>query len=151
MSNTHELDILTIFTRQRDLCKQLLECSQSQRPLIQADQYAQLLDVIARKQRLLDEWETMKSKHHPSLSQSWQEQRLKLDSDVRANCERLLKEIETLYEQLLNEEQLSTESLTTRRNQTQAQLREISKGTDVHRAYRDHLAPATHRHLDFGQ
>ena len=56
-----------------------------------------------------------------------------------------------LLERLLEQERVSTESLARRRDQTAAELRTVASGSRVNQAYRDSLAPVTHRHLDTDQ
>jgi len=115
--------------------------------LIAEDDYPRLLDLLARKQRLLGRLDAAK----PSLTtlkEQWLSLRDVLDPDVRRNCEQILDDLDEMFRRLLDEERSGISELTDRRDETQRQLQAVSDGTRVHAAYRDSLAPATHRHLD---
>lgn len=142
--------LLPTLKRHHDLCAKLLDCSRQQMALIVEEDYTELLSVISRKQRLIEEWDNLKQQH-PRLVETWNLHRAHLPETDRAVCEGLIRGIQNLYETLLREEQESTNALSLRRDATQRQLQNISQGAQTHEAYRDHLAPATHRHLDVGQ
>ena len=150
MPENIDVELLKTLISRRDLCRALLQQSQRQRSLIAADDYTQILEVIARKQNLLEQWDELR-RRQPDLGGVWRRRRPHLPAGVREECERLLAEIETLYTQLLKEEQDSTDFLTERRDSAQRRLQEISNGARVHQAYRDGLAPSTHRHLNVDQ
>ncbi len=150
MQVNEDYDLLETFQRQHELCASLLECSRQQMALIVDENYTDLLGVISRKQRLIEQWDELKQRQR-GLVHTWRERRPNLPPDERIACENLIQGIQTLYETLLDEERESTEALTRRRDVAKGQLQSISKGAQTHQAYRDHLAPATHRHLDVGQ
>lgn len=150
MQVNEDYDLLDTFRRQHQLCARLLECSRLQMTLIVDENYTDLLDVISRKQRLIEQWDELK-KRHPDLVQIWRDRRPHLATTERNACEKLIEGIQSLYETLLDEERESTEELTRRRDTAKGQLQNISNGAQTHQAYRDHLAPTTHRHLDIGQ
>ena len=141
---------LEIFRGRRDGYRALLELSHRQQTLIEADDYTELLAVLGRKQVLLSRLEDV-NRRYPDLREQWQASRSALPAEHRSTCEHLLAETEHCLAELLLVEQSSTESLTTRRDATQHELQAIARGSQAHEAYRDHLAPVTHRHLDIGQ
>lgn len=147
MSVTPVCEILEVLKERRDYCRELLKLSRTQRRLIDLDNYGALLDVLGRKQRILGSLDTL-SRRHPQLKQAWRAERESLDSGLREDCEHVLAETEALFAELLEEETGSTEHLTQRRDATRKQLQAVSQGPHVHAAYRDSMAPATHRHLD---
>lgn len=143
-------EILRLFETRREHCRNLLELSRRQIELIDGDDYTQLLSVLGRKQRILGALDELKMQH-PQLMQRWQAQRTTADATMRDDCEHVLAETETILAELIKEEDDSTRRLTQRRNATQQKLQTISKGTQTHQAYRDSLAPVTHRYLDVDQ
>ena len=143
-------EFTTFFTTRRDHCHKLLELSRRQMELINQDDYNQLLAVLGQKQRILTQLDDLKKQHRRPL-EFWQHNRDQLDATLRDDCQHLLAETEAVIAQLLEEETASTRHLTDRRDATQKQLQAISQGTQVHRAYRDSLAPSTRRHLDVDQ
>ncbi len=143
-------EFLTIFQKFREHWRNLLELSRRQRALIDADNYTQLLSVLGQKQRILGHLDELKQRH-PGLRERWQSRRETFDASFGDDCDHVLAETEAILAELLKEEQSSTEHLTSRRDETQQELQAISNATEVHKAYRDSLAPATHRHLDVGR
>ena len=150
MTAIQDGEILEILKERREHCRELLKLSRVQRRLIDLDNYAGLLDVLGRKQRILGSLDVL-SRRHPELKEAWQANRATFDAGLREECEHVLAETEALFAELLEEETGSTEHLTRRRDATRKQLEAVSQGPQVHAAYRDSLAPSTHRHLDVGQ
>jgi len=139
--------LLATLTTRRELCGELIELSARQRHLIAEDDYPGLLDILARKQRLLGRLDAVEPSH-TALKEQWLSLRESLDPDARRDCEQILSDLDEMFRRLLDEERSGISELTDRRNETQRQLQAISDGTRVHTAYRDSLAPATHRHLN---
>ena len=150
MSVACSLEFLETFRTRREHFQALLTLSRRQKQLIAESDYSELLAVLGQKQRLLGRLEEL-NRHQPDLRRRWQDQRESLDGVLRDDCEHLLAETEALLAALLDEEQTSTSELSARRDETQRQLQAISQGSQIHDAYRDQLAPATHRHLDTGR
>ena len=143
-------EFLTIFQTCREHWRNLLELSRRQMTLVDADDYSQLLSVLGQKQRILGRLDELKQQY-PGFREQWQSQRATIDAVLQDDCSHVLAETEAILAELLKEEQFSTEQLTGRRDTTQRELQAISNATDVHKAYGDGLAPATHRHLDIGR
>lgn len=150
MSTLSPTDFRTVFQTCRDNWKILLELSRRQMELIGADDYTQLLAVFGQKQRIIGRLDEVK-RRYPNLRKQWHARRAKAEDALRNDCDRLLAETEAILAELLKEEQTSTQHLAGRRAATQRELQAISKGSEVHQAYRDGLAPATHRHLNIDQ
>lgn len=140
-------DFLATFRARKQLCAALLELSRRQRALIDADDYTQLLVVLGQKQRILGRLEELKGRE-PDLLERWQAERDGLESTTRAECDQALAETETILADLAEEENDATQHLAQRRDETRRELEALAQGSEVHDAYRDSLAPATHRHLD---
>lgn len=143
-------DFLQVFRSRREYCRALLELSYRQMELISADDYSQLMVVLGQKQRLLGRMEEMK-KGQPELWRQWHDRRDQLEPALRNECEKVLEETENVLAELVQREKEGTDSLTARRDQTREQLQTVSQGTQVNEAYRNSLAPASHRHLDVDQ
>lgn len=145
-----EIDILVNLQYRRDLCARLLECSKRQMPLIADDDYTELLAVIGHKQKLLEMWDRLRSQQ-PDLDVVWRNRRDHLPTEDRSTCETLIGQIASLYEDLLETERRSTDSLTVRRDDAKKQLQNISDGAKAHHSYHDSLAVSNHRILDVNQ
>jgi hypothetical protein len=83
--------------------------------------------------------------------QEWHTHRDSLPPAFRQSCEETLAESERLLGELMEHERISTEFLARRRDETRSQLQQISAGSHAQAAYRDSLAPVTHRVLDVDQ
>lgn len=143
-------DFLRIFKSRREYCQALLELSSRQSDLIAEDDYEHLLMVLGQKQHLLGRLEAL-NQSQPELWSDWRNRRDSFDPDLLDDCEHVLAETESILAELVQHENASTEFLTRRRDAARQQLQSVSHGADVHNAYRDNLAPATHRHLDLDQ
>jgi hypothetical protein len=150
MTATSHTSYVRLFRARRDYCAALAQLSRGQLDLIEADDYTQLLVVLGRKQGLLGRMEELRL-GQPELWREWRQDRDQLDAESRQACEELLAETESILRELNQHEQLSTDTLTRRRDQTRRQLESVSGGLRAHEAYgADHAGP-THRRLDIGQ
>jgi hypothetical protein len=143
-------DFLTTFNDRRHCFAELLALSQLQSELVESDAYSQLLGLLGGKQQILGRLEEI-GKGRPRLWDDWRAQRERLAGPAREACEQILAETEALLARLLEHERVSTEKLARRRDQTALELRTVTAGVRVNQAYRDALAPVTHRHLDTDQ
>ncbi len=142
--------ILDVMKKKRQHFRSLLDLSRRQRGLIDSSEFSQLLTVLGQKQRLLGRLEEL-NKQYPDLRSLWGAQKETGDPEWRDDCEHVLAETEVILAELLQEEQQSTDHLAKRRDDTRKELQTVSQGTAVNEAYRDSLAPSTHRHLNLGQ
>jgi hypothetical protein len=143
-------DYITTFEDRRRCFADLLRISQSQLELVETDDYSQLLRLLGGKQQIIGRLEAIAGLL-PRLWDDWRRDRERLAPQVREACEQTLAETESLLAELLEHERVSTESLARRRDQTAQQLAAVAGGSRVNQAYRDSLAPVTHRLLDLDQ
>jgi len=141
---------LKLFLDRRDLFQNLLDLSKRQHELIEQEKFSELFELLSCKQQILNRLDVLSTGQQP-VWHSWREDRDQLDPAIRADCEAALAETEGILKQLLNAEGESTNLLVRRRDDTRRQLEAIAQGNRVHEAYRDSLAPATHRRLDVDQ
>jgi hypothetical protein len=142
-------DFLTLFVQRRQHFSELLQLSRGQLALVEADDHAQLLSLLGAKQRVIGRLEEL-GQHRPELWQEWRRDRDRLSPTQRSSCEATLAETESLLAELLENERVCTETLSRRRDATRRELQRVVHGSHVNQAYRDSLAPSTHRHLDVG-
>lgn len=143
-------DFLQTFTDRRHCFAELRALSLEQLSLIDTDDYSRLLSILGSKQRIIGRLEEI-GRTHPLLWQDWKLRRDRLESDTRTDCDAILAETEAILADLLEHERASTDHLSRRRDETQLQLQRVTTGTQAQAAYRDSLAPTTHRHLDIGR
>lgn len=150
MTSTQTLDYHKLFSVRLDYAKALLALSLQQQELIDQDDYTGLLDVLGKKQRLLGQLDQYK-KQLPALWEKWKTDREQMDQAQREACEQVLSESEAVLAQLLQNEDNSTQCMIDRRDQTAQQIQSLNQGERVGEAYRDSLAPVTHRYLNIDQ
>lgn len=119
-------NLLDVLQRRREYCRAMLELSRRQADLINDGNFAELLQLIAQKQRVLE--------HLSELSQSfggivdfWKTERDRLDADLRSRCQQAIDEAESLLAESMSLEKEGTEVLSQRRNETQGRLKEIGE------------------------
>ncbi len=150
MSVPSQSCFLKTLQSRREYYQLLLDLSLRQTDLIRTDNYIQLLEVLAQKQSLLQDMDGLRQSL-PDLWQQWHSKRDTLDPLSRNVCERMLAESKVILEEVMKNEQDSTDLLTQCRDYTRKNLQAIAEGTQVHEAYRDSLAPVKYRHLDIDQ
>ena len=144
------LDFITTFKDRRQCFADLLQISRCQLGLVETDDYSQLLRLLGGKQQIIGRLEAISSRL-PRLWDDWRRERERLAPGAREACEQTLADTEALLAELLEHERIATETLARRREQTAQQLAAVAGGSRVNQAYRDCLAPVTHRHLDLDQ
>lgn len=149
MQSAETPNFLKIFAAHRECCREMLELSREQRQLIERDDYTELLAVLGKKQKQLKRLDEF-SKHRPQIRSLWRAHRDGLHEDVREECEELLLQTETDLAELVSQERECTDRLQSRRIDLHGELKNISQGERVSEAYRETLAPATHRRIDVG-
>lgn len=147
---TSALDFIATFKDRRQCFADLLQISRSQLGLVETDDYPQLLRLLGGKQQIISRLEAI-SNRNPDLWEKWRGERQRLAPQTREICEQTLAETESLLAELLEHERIATETLSHRRDQTARQLAAVAGGSRMNEAYRDCLAPVTHRHLDLDQ
>ncbi len=143
-------NFLAVFSTRREYCRALLAMARRQVELVEDGDYAGLLELLARKQRLLGRLDQL-SQSHPDLWQQWREWRDRLAESEREACERALQESEELLAEALAEERTGADLLAARRDETQRQLEAVTQGLRASQAYRPDLGASSHRHLDVNQ
>lgn len=130
----------------RDLSCRLAELSERQRLALGDRDYESLIGILSEKQTLLERLAVLSA-----AARNWSAERVFVSPGERAEGEALLNEGTRLLGEAARLETDDIAELTAQRNAAQAALQEISSAGQVHSAYRDALAPATHRSLDVGR
>ncbi|MCA9017000.1 MAG: hypothetical protein KDA77_16830 [Planctomycetaceae bacterium] len=150
MTSAQMIDYPKLFSVRLEYSKALLRLSFQQQELINQDDYSGLLDILGKKQRLLGQLDQYK-KQLPALWEKWKSDREQLTAAQREACEQILSESEAVLARLLQNEDTSTQCMVDRRDRTKQQIQSLNQGERVGEAYRDSLAPVTHRHLNIDQ
>lgn len=142
--------IRDVLNDRRRHCRALLELCRRQNGVIHAQEYSELMTILAQKQRILGRLDET-SHRHSDLAREWKHLRETGQTDLREECEGLIAETEAILAELLQMEKEGTEQLCERRDATRRELQNIAQGARVNEVYRDNLAPVSHRHLDVGR
>jgi len=120
--------------QKRECLVQLAELVRRQQSLIEAEEMAHLLDLLAAKQRLVAELEGIERKLHPFRKQKAEERRWASDRQ-RAGCAQDLEAIKRLLDEILDRETRSEAELSRRRDQAQERLEGTHRAHDARQAY----------------
>ena len=122
----HQTDLLDVLQRRREYCRAMLELSRRQAGLIDDENFAELLQLIVQKQRVLE--------HLAELGQTfggivdfWKSARDRLAADTRSKCQAAIDDAESLLAESMALEKQGTEALSQRRDETQDRLKEIGE------------------------
>jgi hypothetical protein len=122
----HQTDLLDVLQRRREYCRAMLELSRRQTGLIDDENFAELLQLIVQKQRVLE--------HLAELGQTfggivdfWKSARDRLAADARSKCQAAIDDAESLLAESMALEKQGTEALSQRRDETQGRLKEIGE------------------------
>ncbi len=121
---SHEL--LTALCTRREYSKALLHLAQEQQLLIEQDQLTELIQLIAKKQRIIG---MMNELGHAQggIGVWWRLTRDSLPTETRSQCEAVIADTEKLLAATLAQEQSGTDFLSMRREDTQRELMELGE------------------------
>ena len=132
-------DFLRQFRTRRLLCGTLADFSSRQQSLAASGDDAALVDLLARKDRVL---QRLAGESGPELVAEWQSARDYLDPDTRAQCQALLDECEAALAEVMAMDGQSITAVTARRDETQRQLKTAQQNERTAAGYAAADAPA---------
>jgi len=124
-------DLLELLRRQRTLYRELSALAARQRNLISGDQPQALLDLLARRQQIVEQLQQV----HARLCESPAPPPDRWSDDARREAADLLADTRTLAEQILQRDQQDGELLAVRKASLAASLSQIRGGQAANRAY----------------
>lgn len=127
----------------RDLVADVAALSDRQREALSARDYDALIEVLGQKQAALE-----RLAGQTPAARDWLRDRASRPTAERSEGDTLLAETNELLAEAAAAEQAAVAELTDQRDAAQRELHEIAAAGRVHAAYRDALAPVTHRSLD---
>lgn len=136
--NSH--DLLTVLCTRREYSKALLHLAQEQQLLIEREQLDDLIQLIAKKQRVIGMMNEL-GQAQGGLGVWWRLTRDSMPTAIRSQCEGVIAETEKLLAATLAEEQSGTDVLSARRDDTQRELMELGAVVQERRT-RSTRAPA---------
>jgi len=125
MTGNHD-NLIGVMRRRCECCRAMLELAQHQQRLIHENRMSELLQVIAKKQRVLADLKSL-GQNFGGLSAHWMSIRHTLSDEERAACDALLVKSESLLAQTLQQESHGTDILTQFRERIRGQHHEIDE------------------------
>lgn len=134
--------LVELLTRQRDLYRHLHQLSASQSPLVDAGSAEQLLDVLAQRQRLIDELAAVNEELGP-YRQNWARVWPRVPDEERGGLSELLKDVDTLLQNILKQDERDRMKLQQSRDRVGAELSKVKHTSAAVRAYGGRPATST--------
>ena len=134
-----DTDILAdLIGRKHDLLLQLLDLGRRQLELIEANDLTQLLKLLASKQKLLTELQTLERHLDPFRLQD-PEARVWRAAQDRDRCAQLASHCEAVRAEIVQAERMSETRLTFRRDEAATRLQGVHQASQVRHAYSEHV------------
>jgi hypothetical protein len=127
--STQQPNLLDVLQRRREYCRSMLELSRRQAGLIDDGNFTELLQLIAQKQRVLDDLAEL-GRSFGGIVDFWKSVRDRLAADVRSKCQSAIDDAESLLAESMALEKQGTTVLTQRRDETQGRLKEIGESVN---------------------
>lgn len=138
---------LTAFRAQAACCQALAELSQAQQTCLAAADYAGLIELLGRKQQLIDQL-AYTGQAGAALWQDWTVDRQSFTASDRAACELVLDETSELLRQLLSVEASAARQMESLHEETRAALAEVNLGGFAAQGYQSPDESTVSRRLD---
>lgn len=127
-------DVLSLLRQQRDLCVRLARLAEQQRQLITGDQPEQLLGVLASRQSLLEQLDTVANGLRP-YQRAWRATRSEMDAASGSEADRLVAEVNALLGEILRSDAADAELLSARKTATVRQMADLRQTRHAGNAY----------------
>ncbi len=135
MVSEHETEMLAdLVARKRDALSRLREMGRAQYELIEADEMAGLLELLAAKQRVLIELQEIERALDPFRGQAPEERRWR-SAEARARCAAQIDESEALLAEIIGQEKLCEQALRRRRDEAARRLQGAHLADQARGAY----------------
>lgn len=130
-----DTDILAdLIGNKHRLLVQLRELARRQLELIEANDLTQLLKLLASKQKLLTELQSLERQLDPFRNQE-PETRVWRSADDRDSCALLASQCEAIRAEIVQAERMSETRLTFRRDEAASRLQGVHQASQVRHAY----------------
>jgi len=130
---TPQPDLLSVLRRRRELARAMLHLATRQQELISQQQFSELLQLIAQKQRVLEQL-TELGQSFGGIVEHWRSVRDRLPQELRQQCQEAIDDSEHLLAQIMDLEQQGTAVMTRHRDETQKRLQEAGHAVEARSA-----------------
>lgn len=126
--------LIQLLRLRQDRLAQLVRIGQKQAEMINQDQMTGLLDVLAAKDRLIDDLQKVQRELDPLARMQPQQRQWRSEED-RQQAAELVEHCNTLYQAVIQQEQQDMQRVQHMRDETSAQLEEASRAHQARGAY----------------
>ena len=114
MGRDQHSDLLVLLTEQCALCRELAGLGERQRSLIAADQAEELLQVLGRRQGVIERLGALSDRMRP-YQQNWPQVRAGLSQEVGRRVDEMVSEVNSHLSSILDGDKADAELLASRR------------------------------------
>lgn len=127
-------ELLDLLTRQHDLYRQLRELAAQQSGTIAAEDPSALLDILSRRQSLIDELAEINQRLEP-VRADWKRIESMLTTSQRQRAGRLVEQVGELLAEILASDEADSKMLSARKVMTGQQITQSTASAQVQAAY----------------
>ena len=126
--------LIDLLGQQRAIYRQLYELTGRQAQLVKDGEAEPLLELLARRQSLIDELTQINARVEP-YKKSWSSLWPRLDSGSQQRVQSLIDDVQGLLDEIVAQDEKDRAALSARRDEAGAGLRHVRAGSAVNRAY----------------
>jgi hypothetical protein len=124
-----------LLRQKEEILRRLVPVSEQQLRIVRQNDLSVLLHLLAVKQRLMNEFESIEKQLQsfqqlPPEERSWENEAEKLSIDSR------LERCEAMLEEIIQSDSMSMEELEVQKNNTEKQLKRLRQGSKVFDSYK---------------
>ncbi len=128
------VELINIIGRQRDVYQQLHALGDEQSRLVADGDAEKLLTLLAKRQQLIDQLESIGSQLGP-FRKEWPTTWSKLDVEQQACVSAIISEIQKLIEQIMEQDERDRMSLSVRSKQMAMEMGKVGQGMTLNKVY----------------
>ena len=140
-------DLIEVLDQQRSLYQQLHGLSAEQAQLVDSGDPESLLSLMSQRQRLIDQLTQVSDQLEPYRAR-WSDYWSQMDDSTRTRVGDLVRQVQSLLEQIMAQDERDRATLAARRTQVAGNLQRMSQGASVNRAYSAKSGPVGARFTD---
>ena len=127
-------DLVELLDQQRRIYVNLRDLSVRQGQLVAAGDAEPLLTVLAQRQTLIDQLTQLSGRLEP-YKREWPHLWQRLDTNMRAKVQGFITQVQDLLDQIVEQDERDRLALNVHRGRIAEDLRQVSRGTTVNKAY----------------
>ena len=127
-------ELIKLLTQQRLLYVQLRDLAAKQSSLVDGNDPETLLRILAGRQRLIDRLSVLDRELRP-IRQDWQRVSDMLPMKQRSEAQKLIQNVQDILGEIIARDERDSNALSKQRQQVAGEIRNVSAGKRMNRAY----------------